>query len=83
MLAWCRTVHYCAFWCNQRGPGMARKRYSVSIEIEDYERLKELAEGQKPRLTLQYLTEYAIRLLLERVEDPQFRLELRDPVSRS
>jgi hypothetical protein len=62
---------------------MTKKRYSVSLEQEDYERLRRLADGHKPRLTMQYLTEYAVRLLLERAEDPQGRLELADPVRRS
>ena len=91
---WCVTEHNYAclvlsdallysWYIRKRSSHMPKKRYSVSLELDDYERIKKLAVGQKPKLSIQYLTEYAIRLLLERAEDPQFHLELRDPLSRS
>lgn len=70
---------------DDRGPTVKRptvKRFTVSLEVEDYERLRALAEGHRPRLTLQYVIQYAVHLLLERAEDPQFVLRLGDPVHR-
>lgn len=59
---------------------MAKKRsFSVRLEPEDYRRLKNLAESRRPTLSLQYVVEYAIQQVLEKADDPQFQLELRDP----
>jgi hypothetical protein len=59
------------------------RRFTVSVSPEDYEKLKELADSHKPRLTLQYVVNYAIRLLLEQAEDPQLRLTLGNPTEPS
>jgi hypothetical protein len=41
------------------------KRFSISLETEDYQKLRTLADHQKPRLSLQYLVQYAVQRLLE------------------
>jgi hypothetical protein len=64
---------------------MARKklkRFSVSLSPDDYEALRKLADEHRPSLTLQYVVEYAIRLLLDRVENPQLSLDFGDPFSK-
>lgn len=60
------------------------KRFSISVEEQDYRRLKALAESNKPRLSLQYVVNFAIQELLRRTDDPQLCLSLGDPLeSRS
>lgn len=59
-----------------------KKSFTVRLELDDYERLKALAENHRPILTLQYVAEYAIQRILERADDPQLQLELRDPTRR-
>jgi len=54
------------------------------MEEQDYRQLKALAERSKPRLSLQYVVNFAIQELLRRADDPQLRLSLGDPLeSRS
>lgn len=57
------------------------RRFSITLDEEDYERLRSLAYDHKPRLTMQYVAQYAIRQLLEKTADPQLALELRDPLT--
>lgn len=64
----------------QRKDDTGRKRLTVSFDEGDYERLKELADNHRPRLTLQYVVEYSIQLLLERAQDPQFARRLGEPM---
>ena len=59
---------------------MGKKRFSITLEAEDYERLRSLAYDHRPRLPMQYVAQYAIRQFLEGTEDPQLALELRDPL---
>ena len=60
------------------------KRFSISVEEQDYRQLKVLAESRKPRLSLQYVVNFAIQELLRRADDPQLRLALGNPLeSRS
>ena len=59
---------------------MAKRSFTVRLDEEDYERLEALANNHRPTLTKQYVVQYAIRLLLERAEDPQLRLRLGDPL---
>ena len=54
------------------------KRFTVSLALEDYEQLRELAESQEPPVSLRYLVEYAITQFLRQAADPQIRLQLRD-----
>ena len=62
---------------------MNRKRFSITLDLRDYERLRELARKHKPRLTFQYVCQYAIQSLLERADDPQFRLQFGDPLDHA
>ncbi len=59
---------------------MTKKRFSVSVEQEDYAALEELANGHSPRLTMTYVVNYAIKRLLEQARDPQIPLKLGDPL---
>ena len=52
------------------------KRFSVSLSGEDYSRLKALADNHSPPLSLQFVTEFAIKRLLDDMEDPQLELKL-------
>ena len=56
------------------------KRFSVSLELDDYKRLVKLAHEHQPRLSLQYVVEFAVQGLLKRAKDPQTILELGDPL---
>lgn len=58
----------------------AIKRFTVSLKQDDYERLRALADDHRPRLSLQYVVEYAVASLLDRAEDPQFILDLGNPL---
>lgn len=57
------------------------KRFTVSISEEDYERLRILAEDHRPPLSRGYVVRYAVRMLLDRAEDPQLSLQLGDPLT--
>lgn len=59
-----------------------RRRFSVSLDSQDHDRLKRVARKQKPSLTLQYVAEYAIKQFLEKAEGPQFQLPLGSPRPR-
>ena len=56
------------------------KRFSISVDEQDYRRLKALAQSRKPKLSLQYVVNFAIQELLRRADDPQLRLSLGDPL---
>ncbi len=60
---------------------LSKKRFSITLDDEDYERLRSLAYDHRPQLSIQYVAHYAIRQLLERIEDPQLALQLRDPLT--
>jgi len=58
------------------------KRFTISVEQEDYKRLKLLAQSAKPRLSLQYVVNFDIQEFLHRAEDPQLSLSLGNPIDR-
>jgi len=58
------------------------KRFTISVEQDDYKRLKALAQSAKPRLSLQYVVNFAIQEFLHRAEDPQLDLSLGNPIHR-
>lgn len=62
----------------QRG----RKRFSITLDVRDYEELLSLAGRHKPPLTLQYVVNYAVQRLLKEAKDPQLGLPLGDPLAR-
>lgn len=57
------------------------KRFSVTLDVRDYRRLKALADEHRPPLTLQYVVNYAIQDLLARTADVK-SVDLGDPLQR-
>ena len=49
------------------------KRFTVSLDVEDYEALRKLAEAQRPPLPLQYVVRLAIRRFLDQPEGAVLR----------
>lgn len=69
-------------WCEraEMPNDNARKRFTVGLDLADYERLRSVADGHKPRLSLQYIVELATLKFLDRVErDPGSLDEARPP----
>lgn len=60
--------------------GLTIKRISVSLDQQDYDRLKTLSKKCKPRLSLQYIANYAIQELLKEADNPQLMLRMGNPV---
>lgn len=44
------------------------KRFTVSLDVQDYEALCALAQAQRPPLSLQYTVRFAIRRFLDEFE---------------
>ena len=61
---------------------MKNKRFSVSLPIDDYQKLVRLAEVAKPRLTFRLLVNVAIHKLIEQAEDPQHSSEVWIPFGK-
>jgi len=63
---------------NRCGVGMSssKKRLSISLELEDYDALRALAEGHRPPLSLQYILNVAVKDLLEKHATRQLALPL-------
>lgn len=59
---------------------MTKKRFTVSLDVRDYDDLVMLAKGTSPPLTLQYVINYAVRRLLDQARDPQQQLDLGNPL---
>lgn len=57
------------------------KRFTISLPEDAYERLRELAEGRQPPLSLRYVVEYAVRELIGRADDGQLPLDFGNPVA--
>ena len=58
------------------GISSSKKCLSISIEVEDYEALRALAEGHRPPLSLQYILNVAVKDLLEKHATRQLALPL-------
>jgi len=56
------------------------KRFSVALSKADYARLRRIAKQHRPPFTLQYLVNWSIQRMLERVDDPQLLLDLGNPL---
>lgn len=52
-----------------------KKRFSVSLDMEDYTALKRIAGEQKPPLSLQYLVSYALCDFIDRHKDKQVEFD--------
>lgn len=57
-----------------------RKRFTVSVEVRDYEALLAVGQGHKPPLPLQYVINFALQRFLREVKDSQLLLELGNPL---
>lgn len=53
-----------------------QKRFTVSLETEDYEALRAIADGHRPPLKLQYVVNVAIKNFLERHATKQLSFPL-------
>ncbi|MCX5478012.1 hypothetical protein OSH08_03290 [Kaistia geumhonensis] len=53
-----------------------KKRLTISLELEDYDALRALAEGHRPPLSLQYILSVAVKDLLEKHAARQLALPL-------
>lgn len=53
------------------------KRFTVSLEPRAYEALLQIAQSQRPPLSLQYVVRYAVEDFLDRHEGRQLSLELK------
>lgn len=58
---------------------MSKHRLTVTLNEEDYERLRALAYDHRPGLSMGYVVQYALREFFDKNEDPQLALQLRDP----
>ncbi|MCH8805432.1 MAG: hypothetical protein IH986_05025 [Planctomycetes bacterium] len=54
----------------------------MTLDADMYDRLKTLVETHEPPLTLRYGVQYAVKLLLERAQDPQAVFSFADPTRR-
>ncbi len=55
------------------------RRFTVSLADRDYQSLVRLGKKHRPPLKLQYLVEYAVQELLQRMKDPELSAELGNP----
>lgn len=65
-----------------RGGRRETKRFTVTVEADDYRRLKALAETHRPRLSLQYVVNFAIQRLLQQTENRTGKDALGDPLDQ-
>ena len=61
----------------------ARRRFTVALDADAYSRLKTLVDSHDPPLTLNYGVQYAVKLLLDRAQDPQAVFNFADPTRRT
>ena len=59
-----------------------RRRFTITLDDVAYRRLKALAEEHDPPLSLNYVMQYATKLLLERADDSQSVFDFADPTRR-
>lgn len=55
---------------------MPKKRFSVSLDQEDYDALQDLGHAQRPPLKQQYLVEFAVKKLLDQHANRQLKFPL-------
>lgn len=53
-----------------------QKRFTVSLDCDDYDALRALADGHRPPLKLQYVVSVAVRQLLDRHASKQLTFPL-------
>lgn len=73
-----------SIWCImvRKRVRSGKTRFTVTLELDSYARLKELVENHDPPLTLNYGVQFAVKLLLERAGDPQKVFDFADPTHR-
>jgi hypothetical protein len=57
----------------------ARKRFSIALDIADYDALQRLGAAQRPPLKQQYLVELAVKNLLDQHANRQLSFPLKQP----
>ena len=79
-----KLVRFGDIWC-RLVTQMRRKtrRFSVSLPEGDYKKLQRIARGHRPPFSLQYIVNWAIQGILDRVDDPQLPLDLGNPLRRT
>lgn len=55
-----------------------QKRFTVSLDAEDYDALRAIADGHRPPLKLQYVVNVAVKNLLKRHAARQLTFPLDD-----
>lgn len=73
-----------SIWCImvKRRVRPGKRRFTVTLDADTYGRLKALVDSHDPPLTLNYGVQYAVKLLMERAEDPQAAFNFADPTRR-
>lgn len=67
---------------NNTMPRTKPKRFSVSLPIGTYKKLKSLGQKQDPSLSLTYMINFAVNDLLKRAEDHQLHLDFGNPLDK-
>jgi hypothetical protein len=60
-----------------------KKRFTVSLEANQYDALNRIAQTHKPPLTLQYVTRLAVQRLIDEYDQGQLNLVLEEKKSKS
>lgn len=61
------------------GTTPTRKRFSIALDLADYEALQKLGAQQRPQLKMQYLVELAVKNLLDQHANRQLSFPLKQP----
>lgn len=64
-----------------KGAKRSMKRFTLSLDRDDYDGLSKLATTVRPRLSMQYLVQLAVHRFLKAAENKSFKIELRDPAN--
>lgn len=56
-------------------PDKPPKRFTISLDTDDYVALRAFAEAQRPPLSLQYVVRLAVRRFLDQHEDSVLELK--------
>ncbi|MEQ8345115.1 MAG: hypothetical protein RLO22_21265 [Sneathiellaceae bacterium] len=68
-------MHHGSQWCMMTKTD-GKKRFTISLEADDYDALRALAAGHRPPLSLQYVVNVAVKDLLEKHAARQLALAL-------
>jgi len=60
-----------------RRPATERKRFSIALDMADYDALQKLGAAQRPPLKQQYLVELAVKKLLDQHANRQLSFPLK------